>query len=211
MLDPKIEGQILPLFETPLYTHKLEDGELEHAQYDANRVVDKLYKEDAWGQNPSWQSSEQQLSNKGDFSVCLIEAEKMVHIKQSVLHHCGNYMQHMNVGERYRPAIISSWLTLTTTGLYSHIHDHGVSHISGVYWIKTNGEDGNIVFRNANKALKCNPIGSSFAHEQQFQPEEGRIVMWPSFLDHGVNENKTDNDRISLSFNIVLETGATHT
>ena len=94
--------------------------------------------------------------------------------------------------------------------MHAHIHDHGTSHISGVYWFKTNGQDGNIIFRNANKALKCNPIGSSFAHEQQYNPEEGRIVMWPSFLDHGVNENKTDNDRISLSFNLVLETGATH-
>ena len=31
-----------------------------------------------------------------------------------------------------------------------------------------------------------------------------------NMLDY-VNENKTDNHRISLSFNIVLETGATHT
>lgn len=210
MLEPNIEGLIIPLFETPLYTHKLVDGEFEHAQWDIKQSVDKLYKEDGWGQNPVWMSSEQQLSNKGDFSQSIIDYEKMVNVKQSIIHHCGNYMQHMNVGERYRPAIISSWLTLTTPGLHAHIHDHGTSHISGVYWFKTNGQDGNIVFRNANKALKCNPIGSSFAHEQQYNPEEGRIVMWPSFLDHGVNENKTDNDRISLSFNIVLETGATH-
>lgn len=31
--------------------------------------------------------------------------------------------------------------------------------------------------------------------------------MWPSYLDHGVNENKTIQDRISLSFNIILERG----
>jgi len=210
MLEPKLEGLILPLFETPLYTHKLADGELEHAQWDIKQAVDKLYKEDKWGQNQQWGSSTHQLSNKGDFSQSIIDNEKMVNVRQSIIHHCGCYMQHMNVSERYRPAIVSSWLTLTNTGQHAHIHDHGTTHVSGVYWFKTNGNDGNIVFRNANKALKCNPIGSTFAHEVGYQPEEGRIVMWPSFLDHSVNENKTDNDRISLSFNLVLETGATH-
>jgi len=77
-----------------------------------------------------------------------------------------------------------------------------------VYWFKTNGKDGNIVFRNALKALKCNPIGNSATNESEFQPDQGRIVMWPGYLDHGVRENKTNEDRISLSFNILLETGS---
>lgn len=209
MLEPKLEGQILPLFATPLYTHKLEHTELEHAQYDVRTVVKKLYDEDRWGQNQQWSSGTHQLSNKGNFEDCIITSEKMSNIKRSIMHHAGNYMSHMNVRPDYKSAISSSWLTLTNTGLHAHIHDHGTSHISGVYWYKTNGNDGNIVFRNALKALKCNPIGASFAHENEFVPEEGRIVMWPSFLDHSVNENKTDNDRISLSFNIILETGIT--
>ena len=209
MLEPKIEGQILSLFPTPLYTHLLTDGELKHAQYDVGQIVKKLYKEESWGQNEQWGSSTSQLSNKGNFRECIITSEKMMHMKQTIMHHCGNYMQHMNVRPDYQAAIVSSWLSLTSPGLHAHIHDHGTAHISGVYWHKTNGQDGNIVFRNALKALKCNPIGASFAHENEFVPEEGRIVMWPSFLDHAVNENRTDDDRISLSFNIVLETGAT--
>jgi len=208
-LTVPVEGQIVTLFPTPLYTHRLENDEHTYFQSDLQQVVDNLYKENEWGQNKDWNTGTHHLSNNGNFRECIITSKKMINVKQSILHHCGNYMQHMNVKEIYRPAITSSWLTLTKPGLHAHIHDHGTNHISGVYWHKTNGQDGNIVFRNALKALKCNPIGASFAHENEFCPEEGRIVMWPSFLDHAVNENRTNDDRISLSFNIVLETGIT--
>jgi uncharacterized protein (TIGR02466 family) len=119
-------------------------------------------------------------------------------------------MRMMDVKPLYKPAIETSWLSLTKPGQYAHVHDHGTSHVSGVYWFKTNGQDGDLVFRNALKALKCNPIGSSYAHENAFAPEQGRLSLWPGYLDHSVNENTTNEDRISLSFNILLETGATN-
>ena len=37
-----------------------------------------------------------------------------------------------------------------------------------------------------------------------FPPTEGRILIFPSNLDHEVKENKSDEDRISYSFNITL-------
>mgnify|MGYP003966906057 FL=1 len=208
-MDEQNEGQIISLFPTPLYTHKLEDTEYDEMQGEIQRVVDKLYSNELWGQNPNWDSSSQQLSNKGDFATSILNDEDMKVAKSFILHHCENYMNMMQVKEGFKPVLSTSWLTLTKPGLYAHIHDHGTNSISGVYWFKTSGKDGDIVFRNANKALKSNPIGSVI-NEAQFVPEQGRTVMWPSHLDHGVNENKTDTDRISLSFNILLETGATN-
>jgi len=38
-----------------------------------------------------------------------------------------------------------------------------------------------------------------------FVPHEGRILIFPSSLEHHVEENKSNEDRISYSFNIVLE------
>ena len=37
-----------------------------------------------------------------------------------------------------------------------------------------------------------------------FTPKEGRILIFPSKLEHEVKENKSDEDRISYSFNIKL-------
>ena len=34
------------------------------------------------------------------------------------------------------------------------------------------------------------------------KPEENRFVMFPSYVEHLVEENKSTEDRISLSFNL---------
>jgi uncharacterized protein (TIGR02466 family) len=204
------EAKIYSLFPTPFYTYKTENREYAEIQTELQTVVDKLYLEDQWGQNPHWNSNTNCLSNKGNFGESILRVEEMRAVTSCIMHNCLNYMRMMNVKPLYKPAIESSWLTLTKPGQYVHLHDHGTSHISGVYWFKTNGQDGDIVFKNALKALKCNPIGSSYAHENAFSPDQGRISMWPGYLDHSVDENKTNEDRISLSFNILLETGATN-
>jgi uncharacterized protein (TIGR02466 family) len=203
-------GRIYSLFPTPLYTYKTESTEYDEIQAEMQTVVDKLHLEDRWGPNPYWNSSTHHLSNQGDFNQSILKDEKMRVITSCIMHHCFNYMRMMDVKPLYKAAIETSWLTLTKPGQYAHVHDHGTSHVSGVYWFKTNGQDGDIIFRNALKALKCNPIGSSYAHENAFAPEQGRLSLWPGYLDHSVNENTTNEDRISLSFNILLETGATN-
>jgi uncharacterized protein (TIGR02466 family) len=203
------EGQLFSLFPTPLYTYKLENKEYTDVQTEIQTVVDALYTENQWGQNPSWNSSSQYLSNRGNFIESILRSKDMKVVTTFIMYHCFNYMRMMNVKPAYKPAIETSWLTLSKPGLSSHVHDHGTSHISGVYWFKTNGSDGDIVFRNSFKALKCNPIGSSFAHETSFSPDQGRLILFPGFLDHSVKENTTNEDRISLSFNILLETGIT--
>ena len=208
-MDTQPQGQIFSLFPTPLYTYKLENKEYTDVQDELQSVVDELYAEEHWGPNSNWNSSSQYLSNKGNFIESILKSKDMKVVKKFIMHHCFNYMAMMNVKPKYKPSIETSWLTLSKPGLSSHVHDHGTSHISGVYWFKTNGQDGDIVFRNSFKALKCNPIISSFAHENSFSPDQGRIVLFPGFLDHSVNENTTNEDRISLSFNILLETGIT--
>ena len=208
-MNNESDAQILSLFPTPLYTCKLVNDEYNSVQTELQSIVDNLYVNNEWGQNLSWNSTEHFLSNKGNFEKSILQEEAMSVVTSVIMQHCLTFMKSMQVKQPYKPAIVSSWLTLTKPGLHAHIHDHGTNQISGVYWFKTNGKDGDIFFRNALKALKCNPIGSSVANETQFPPEQGRIVMWPSYLDHGVYENKTNEDRISLSFNIVLERGIT--
>jgi len=205
-MDNHTEGYVMPLFPTPLYTYKLEDSLYTAVQTELSIAVTDLYSNDTWDQAPNWSATSQFLSNKGDFTESILNRKNMETVSSVIMHHCLAFMKIQNVRPNYKPGFESSWLTLTKPGLSSHIHDHGCSHISGVYWFNTNGDDGDLVLRNSFKALVCNPLGADNA-EAQFSPEQGRIVLWPSYLDHGVNENKTSEDRISLSFNIILETG----
>jgi len=39
--------------------------------------------------------------------------------------------------------------------------------------------------------------------EIRMKPEEGRIYVFPGWLEHGVEENQSDADRVSISFNVL--------
>ena len=41
------------------------------------------------------------------------------------------------------------------------------------------------------------------AEEIQMRPEEGRLYVFPGWLEHGVEENRSDRDRVSISFNVL--------
>ena len=38
-----------------------------------------------------------------------------------------------------------------------------------------------------------------------FTPSEGKILIFPSSLEHEVKKNESNEDRISYSFNLVLK------
>jgi uncharacterized protein (TIGR02466 family) len=41
------------------------------------------------------------------------------------------------------------------------------------------------------------------AGELDMRPEEGRMYIFPSWLEHGVESNESDQDRISIAFNVL--------
>lgn len=100
--------------------------------------------------------------------------------------------------------IKESWFTRTQKNEYHHRHLHAFSEISGVYYVKTNGNDGSIAFYPPSSILFVSKIYSGKSDTITYRPEVGKLLLWPSLLEHGVISNQTDDDRISLSFNISL-------
>lgn len=97
----------------------------------------------------------------------------------------------------------NSWMTSFSKNEHARIHDHGVADISGVYYYKTNGNDGDFFF--------CTPIpfarnsycfNSEMTRVWKHQPKVGKMLIFPGWLEHGVMANDTDNLRHSISFNI---------
>ena len=69
----------------------------------------------------------------------------------------------------------------------------------------------NISIKEFIKETKATPkIGIEFTNWSNqnsnfFNPTEGRMIVFPSYLYHYVQENKSNQDRISVSFNIRLD------
>jgi len=92
---------------------------------------------------------------------------------------------------------------IVATNYWSHIHEknmstithnHIPSYVSSVLYVKIPENAGHIVFNT-----RSNPYGTP--NGSKFEPEEGVYYIFPSFLDHYVTRNMSDDIRISLSFN----------
>jgi uncharacterized protein (TIGR02466 family) len=103
------------------------------------------------------------------------------------------------------------WININKKGDYNVIHNHPLSVMSGVFWVKTPKNCGSLVFHsphNFTQTLLLQNIDSEIAKEQNyyesftFKPKEGTMILFPSDMLHGVERNESDEDRISISFNL---------
>jgi uncharacterized protein (TIGR02466 family) len=88
-------------------------------------------------------------------------------------------------------------------------HVHG-EVFSGVFYLKVPPNSGKLVLNNSamNRLWSgCSLIQekNQFTGEQmKIEPEEGSIILFPAYLPHSVETNSHDDERISISFNLMV-------
>ena len=105
--------------------------------------------------------------------------------------------------------ITGMWAVINKKNSSNAMHIHSNNYISAAYYVKAPKNCGDIVFYDPRfaatyrypKISKTNKLNSNIV---SFQPKEGMLVLFPSYLQHSVNANKTDEERIVISFNINL-------
>ena len=111
---------------------------------------------------------------------------------------------------------VDAWININKPGDYNIKHNHPGVDLAGVLWIKCPEDCGVIVFDSPTGFQSHNEINSyndnfknqnNLFHSYQFDPTEGKILIFPAHLNHHVKENKSKEDRISVSFNIRLSSG----
>ncbi len=169
-----------------------------------NNLIDYAYKlreEDSKGFNISnrhgWQSRGFDLTNMNDL------------LHGTILQGLSSFPSIKNTTEMRA----SAWININGPGAYNILHSHPNSHLSGVMWIKAPKNCGVISFDNPNGHQTYTEINSYnqefndqfFIHHSYWLPPiEGRMIIFPSHLQHEVRENNSNEDRISVSFNITL-------
>jgi len=102
-----------------------------------------------------------------------------------------------------------AWVNISPPGASNKIHYHANCHFSGVYYVSLKApECGSIFFRDPRIAsrMMTYPVDRATeftAEEIRMRPEEGRMYVFPGWMEHGVEENKSDRDRVSISFNVL--------
>ena len=102
------------------------------------------------------------------------------------------------------------WAIINKKGAMNQKHHHSNSDLSAAYYVTAKEGCGDIIFYDPRpgKVYK-HPISNTpnllNANNNGVKPEPGMLVLFPSYLEHSVDPNTSDDERIVISFNINLE------
>ena len=169
-----------------------------------NNLIDYAYKLKEEDPKGFTISSRRGWQSKG---FCLSDMNDLLHA--TILRGLSSFPSIKNTTEMRA----SAWININGPGAYNSLHSHPNTDLSGVMWIKAPKDCGSISFVNPNDHSTYNEI---YSYTQEFKdqffihhaywlpPIEGRMIIFPSHLKHEVKENKSNEDRISVSFNVNL-------
>ena len=184
------------IFSTPVYKTNIDN--FQSIQTEIEDAVDIL--SDSFGMREDWGTTH--YISDVTFSDNIIKELDMNILEKEILKHIQKYRKHTPFGNKFSryslvgdAHITASWLTRFEKGNFSSIHDHGMDDISGCYYYKTSGKDGDFFYESS----------SPWGGRVNVPPEEGQLLLFPSWMKHGVLSNDTESIRMSLAFNVVFE------
>lgn len=194
--------QFLELYPTPVYVTEFEEEDTSEVQKEMLCVFDQLNSSGTFSYKHKWNTHK--LSDT-TFTGNLLETYNCPKFLSLLDSHLSAYLMYACKAPTVEYDITESWMTLTTNRDYAHIHNHGTSHVSGCYYIKTNGQDGDFMIPCSQIPLETNRVFANASRTTSIQPKVGKMLLFPGWMNHGVSTNCTDNERVSLSFNIRLK------
>ena len=105
---------------------------------------------------------------------------------------------------------IYMWVNRNPKGASNSKHTHITFTrpllLSGVYYVKVPENSGRIRFYDPRMISSMNPPDYEYYHgSAQYNfivPQEDMVIFFPSWFEHDVEENKSNEERISIGFNL---------
>jgi len=101
---------------------------------------------------------------------------------------------------------IEAWANCHEPGGYNlkHLHAHVV--LSGCFYLDVPEGSGDIVFSDPRPGSVHAPIygdNKFMASSVVYTPKRGRLVIFPNYLEHHVEQNNSHSQRISIAMNAI--------
>jgi uncharacterized protein (TIGR02466 family) len=105
--------------------------------------------------------------------------------------------------------ITACWATVLAPGAEHKAHYHPNNYLSGVYYLRTHRGADTINFHDPrNQTGVIRPPVRELTNENTDQVvvrvKEGTLLVFPAYLRHSVDANAGEQERISISFNIMF-------
>lgn len=98
------------------------------------------------------------------------------------------------------------WININPPGAYNHLHNHVGSVLSGVYYVESAEQQGGIQFERNDGAeyhIPENIVKETYytCTRASYASKTNALYIFPGWLKHSVQGNRSNTDRISVSFN----------
>ena len=113
---------------------------------------------------------------------------------------------------------LHGWANINRLGDYHDPHNHPHAYLSGTYYVavpesraalksRADVRPGRITFYDPRGAANMTAIRGDGQIEAEYTvaPEAGMILLWPAFLQHFVHPNLSEEERVSISYNVMLK------
>ena len=193
--------KIYNLFPVPIFQYKIENYQ-EINQELLNYILE-LQKKNKIGNTHSnrggWHSPNFDLVNEGP-PINFINKFK-------------DFLKHIissDMGWEYIPnkqRIVAMWAIINKKNSFNVMHNHQNCYLSASYYVRKPEDSGDITFFDPKEAKtyrfpKIEKYTEYSAGTVTIKPEEGDLLIFPSYLYHAVGENLSDDNRVVVSFNI---------
>ena len=106
-------------------------------------------------------------------------------------------------------AITGCWANVSAPGARHGTHSHPNNYLSGVYYVRTREGADTINFHDPRPqvAIMRPPVDALNAENTDqvvVKVKDGTILLFPAWLQHSVDANRSDRVRISVAFNLMF-------
>lgn len=138
-------------------------------------------------------------------SKSILELENFIDLKKQLMNELNNFFHNvMNYESDFK--ITTSWFTKSQNSQSSNYHNHNNSMFSGILYLQTDENSGDISFEDFNNRrykLNVKEYNIYNCTEYQIKPIEGLLILFPSEVHHKILKNNSNIVRHSLAFNII--------
>jgi len=190
-------------FATPIYSNDLYPDELAVVSDEIDRALGASKESfQALGREPGLSTT---FRPEGPNNF--IAERGLHHTAEQILKHTQAFCIDLGIDRYQSLKIESSWVDILGPEGFQFAHNHSPSMVSGIYYHQSSREDGTLIFESPNIYFTTYEFPNNAAQctkNLEFRPKKGRILLFPSWLTHFVDVNRSRDDQISLSFNLKL-------
>jgi uncharacterized protein (TIGR02466 family) len=186
-------------FPTSIYIHDIKDSESLNKELEKNIL--KWQQDDPKGL---------QKTNHGGWHSPTTMQDKPEY--QQLTAALFNMMNEIFKKEQLDPSVFlgNMWANINPPRAWNRKHNHANAFFSGAYYVKVPINAGKLELhdpRPGTQLLRPKQNTENLSREYwrsvSFDPQEGRIIIFPAWLEHEVKSNESNDIRISISFNFI--------